>query len=446
MPVSREKRAFSFFLFGNYFPLFMFYREKNILTMQENKKIRICAVGSDSSGCWAHRVLWPHKMLQENFGDKFDVDLMHLKDIPRENLEDFLKQYDILFFHKQLDLQYRIIDMAKFLNLLVICDLDDSYRLGMDHPSYASSVREKWADTIIGHARKADCVITTTPIYEKELKLLNDNVYVLPNAIDDTLPMFNVPKVPSDRIRFGIICGSAHQKDIELMTGISTLPKSIMDRLTYYCGGFDTNGITTIYDPKTGNVTRRQMTPEQSVWNVFERFLTNNYKTISPEHRNFLKQYLKMDDPFAKNESYNRGWTLDINNYARHYQNVDVLLAPLKENDFNRRKSDLKVAECVYTNTAIIASDYGPYQLHLIPYLEKGMKINPEGNALLVDPSKNHKQWAKYIQYVVEHPECIQTMVTNLRKGLLEHYSLKNVTNDRAELYEKLYKEHKQDC
>ena len=151
--------------------------------------------------------------------------------------------------------------------------------------------------------------------------------------------------------------------------------------------------------------------------------------------------YVNTEDPFT-NEPYRRFWTKNINEYAKHYENVDVLLAPLKENDFNAVKSQLKVIECAFTDTAIIASSFGPYTLDLVPYIEKGGKINENGNALVVDPSKNHKQWAKYITYVAEHPECIEVMKNNLKKDICDKYSIETVTKDRVELYRKVYKEH----
>jgi glycosyltransferase involved in cell wall biosynthesis len=159
---------------------------------------------------------------------------------------------------------------------------------------------------------------------------------------------------------------------------------------------------------------------------------------MNPEHISFLKQYVKgMDDPF-KDDFYRRFWTRDISKYGTHYENVDVLLAPLKENDFNYVKSQLKVIEAGFTGTAIIAENYGPYTIDLVPYLEKGNVVNEEGNALLVDPSRNHKQWAKYIKYLVENPDVVTKMQDNLRKMVIERYSLENVCKDRVKLYKSI--------
>lgn len=409
--------------------------------MEDKKKIRIIYVPSDTAGVFLHRIRVPMTYIQENYGDEFDVDIVYLKDFPKDDLVNFISQYDIFIFHKMLDRQGRVIDTVKFLNIPIICDIDDAYNLGPDHPLYLTSKREKWGEIILNHLRKSDYITTTTPIYAERLKKINKNVYVLPNAIDTNMPQFKQNKTKCDRIRFGLVCGSAHLKDIELMKGISTLPQDVMDKIQFSLCGFDTRGTITFHDPKTNQVKKRDIKPEESVWVRYEEILTNNYKTVSPQHKDFLKKFVQIEDPFT-NEPYRRYWTKDINNYAKHYENVDILLAPLKENEFNYFKSELKEAECAFTDTAMIASNYGPYTLNLVPYIEKGGIINPEGNALLVDPSKNHKQWAKYITYIANHPECIEIMKNNLKRDICEKYSIENVTKDRVELYRKVYKEH----
>lgn len=103
-------------------------------------------------------------------------------------------------------------------------------------------------------------------------------------------------------------------------------------------------------------------------------------------------------------------WTRNIKLYGTHYANVDVLIAPLKENDFNKFKSELKEVECGFTNTAFIAQDFGAYTLNLKPMIEKGGKINEDGTALLVPSSKNHKLWAKYINKLADDREMLSKL------------------------------------
>jgi glycosyltransferase involved in cell wall biosynthesis len=410
--------------------------------MEEKKKIKICAVPSDKSGVGYFRTIWPHEYIQEHYGDEFDIDIVYKNDFPKDDLVSFLQQYDIFVFHKMLDSQSKIIDMVKFLNIPCVMDIDDAFTIGQDHPLFITSQREHWPQIIVDHLRKADYVTTTTPIFADILKKNNNEVYVIPNAIDKDSKQFIQVKKPSSRIRFGLVCGSTHKNDIELMKGISTLPKYVLDKIQICLCGFDTRGTITVYDKNTGQVKKRQIAPNESVWTRYEEFLTGNYATVSEEHKKFLKQFIAVDDPFD-NEPYRRFWTRNINDYAKHYENVDVLFAPLKVNQFNKVKSPLKCEECAYTDTAIIASDFGPYTIDLVPYIGKGGEINKDGNALVVDPSKNHKLWAKYVTYVANHPECISIMKSNLKKDICDKYSIENVTKDRVKLYRKIYAERK---
>jgi glycosyltransferase involved in cell wall biosynthesis len=406
--------------------------------MEENKKIKMLVVPDDYTGVYKFREGDPHIYIQEHYKDEFDIDIVYLQDFPKSDLSSFLSKYDLIQFHKQLDNQLKIMDVIKFLNIPTILDIDDHFILGPDHPMYITSQKEHWSESVVKHLENATCVTTTTPLFANKLKRYNKNVVVVPNAIDINDKQFTCKKNKSSILRFGLVCGSTHMKDIQMIQALDSLPTEVRNKMQIVLCGFDTNGTTTIYDNKTGKVTRRNIAPYESIWCRYEEYLTNNYKGMNPEHISFLKQYVKgMDDPF-KDDFYRRFWTRDISKYGTHYENVDVLLAPLKENDFNYVKSQLKVIEAGFTGTAIIAENYGPYTIDLVPYLEKGNVVNEEGNALLVDPSRNHKQWAKYIKYLVENPDVVTKMQDNLRKMVIERYSLENVCKDRVKLYKSI--------
>ena len=392
-------------------------------------------IPSDKTGCGLFRSVGPHKYIAEHYGDEFDVDIVY--NMPNGNLEEFLKQYDLIHIHKQLDKDCRVIDLIKFLGIPVIIDVDDNFKLGNDHPMSLTAKKEKWHEPIINHLKKADYVTTTTPIFAKELKKYNKNVAVFPNAIDPKEEQYALPKTPpTDRLRVGIICGSSHLKDLELLDGIAKQVN--LDKVQFVLCGFDTRGNRTIYNQQTGEKTTRPILPEESVWCDYEKIFTDNYKTISPEHKEFLMKYMaNVDDPFT-DEPYRRMWTRDISKYATHYANVDVLIAPLKENDFNVVKSQLKETECGFTHTAFICQNYGAYTIDLVPMIEKGGKVNENGTALLVDTSKNHKQWAKYINKLADDREMLKKLQDNLAKFVNENYTLEKVCKERMELYKKI--------
>lgn len=405
------------------------------------KKIKMLVIPDDYTGVSKFRSVGPHVYIQEHYRDEFDIDIMYLNEIVQNpDLLGFFRQYDIVQFHKQLDNECKIMDMLKFLDIPTVLDIDDHYKLGQFHPMHYAAEREKWHESIVSHLRKADYITTTTNIFANELRKFNKNIKVFPNAIDPNEPQFQQTKSKSDRIRFGLICGSTHLHDIELFTqGIKSLPQEILDKIQFVLCGFDTEGIQTTIEAD-GTTHTRQMTPEESVWCTYEKLITDNYKLVTPSHKEFLTKYTaNTDDPF-ENEVYRRFWTRDITRYATHYENVDVLLAPLKECDFNKVKSQLKVIEAGFTDTAIIAQDYGPYQIDLVNLLGKNNKINDDGNALLVDCNKNHKQWAKYIKYLVENPEMINKLKENLKKTVTKTYSLEEVCKNRVEFYKNIVK------
>ena len=401
-----------------------------------DKKIKMLVIPSDRTGVGKFRSVDPHVYIAEHYSDEFDIDICYINQIPVNNAESFFKQYDLIHIHKQLDKEMQLMNMIKFLGIPVIVDVDDYFYLGNDHPMSLSAKKEKWHEPIINHLKAADYVSTTTPIFGKELKNYNKNVLVFPNGINPEEKQYNLPKNKSDKLRIGLICGSSHLHDIELLNGISQCALN-NNNVQFVLCGFDTNGTRTIYHQDTGQVERRPILPQESVWFEYEKIITDNYKIVSPEHRQFLLQFMKgVDDPFV-NEPYRRMWTRNINNYASHYQNVDVLLAPLKENDFNKMKSQLKEVECGFTHTALIAQDFGAYTIDLKPMIKRGGEIDEEGTALLVESRKNHKNWIKYINKLASNPEMVKKLQDNLSSYVKETYSLDKICKERVEAYKK---------
>ena len=399
-------------------------------------KIKMLVIPSDrNGGVGKFRSIDPHVYIGEHYKDEFDIDIVF--DMPYGDLEAFLKQYDLIHIHKQLDSDGKVMGMIKFLGIPVIVDIDDYYYLGNDHPMSVSAKRGKWHVPIINHLRNADYVTTTTPIFAEELRKINPNVAVFPNAVDPSEPQFNVPKVKGDgRLRVGIICGAAHKVDLELLDGIAKQVDK--DKVQFVLCGFDTRGTKSIYD-SDGSVRTIPIKPQESVWCEYERIFTDGYKNVSNEHKEFLGRFIQTDDPFTS-EPYRRMWTRDIKHYATHYSNVDVLIAPLKENDFNKYKSELKEIECGFTNTAFIGQDFGAYTINLKPMIEKGGKVNENGTALLVPTSKNHKLWAKYINKLANDNDMLKKLQNNLHDFVVENYSLDKICEERVKLYHDLAK------
>ena len=406
-----------------------------------DKKIKILVIPSDYFGCYLHRFKVPYEYIQKNYSDKFEIDIRH--EIPKDQeLDKFFMQYDIVHFHKQLDPKCELINLMKFVGCKVILDIDDYWYLGNDHPMSLTAKQQKWHEPIIEHLKLADYVTTTTDIFKKSIEKYNKNVYVFPNAIDPDIDTFKVDDKKSDRLRFGIICGSSHLKDIELMRGVTAqLSKETLDKIQFVLCGFDTNGTRTIHYQDTGRIEKRPILPQESVWYEYEKIITDNYKIVSEPYKKFLHMFAKDVDYPNTNEGYKRCWTKPIDTYYKHYEEIDVLLVPLKENDFNKHKSQLKVAEAGFAHKAIIANNVPPYTIDLKSMIEKGGKINEEGNSLLIETSKNHKQWAKYITKLANDRELVKKLQDNLYNYVKDLYSVETICKDRVKMLEEICQE-----
>ena len=197
--------------------------------------------------------------------------------------------------------------------------------------------------------------------------------------------------------------------------------------------GFDTRGTVTEINAQTGEQTKRNILPSETVWAQYEKIFTQNYKIVSEGYKNHLLKYVQEEYTEGKDESYLRVWTKPVTGYAKNYSKFDISLSPIKNTMFNRMKSQLKVIEAGFYKKAIIASNIGPYTIDLKHCLDNGNFV--DGNAILVNESRNHADWAKFIEKLVKNPNLIKDMGERLYETVKDKYDLKNVTNDRRQFY-----------
>ena len=411
-----------------------------------NNKLKVLVIPSDKFGCGYFRSLNPHQYLFANYGDIFDIDIVENLN-PNTNWGEYFKQYDIIHLHKQLDNDCILIQLMKENGCKVVVDVDDYFMISKGHPMFINDrISKENAQPTINHLKLADMVTTPTDIYKKELLKLNNNVVVIPNAINPTENQFISKPTPSDRLRFGVICGSSHQEDVKILRdSISILPADVLNKIQIVLCGFDTEAYLTgsqivLRGFDTGAYLNGSLIdPHSSVYFKYEEYLTNNYGIVSPEYENFLKNNITPNMEYTTdNVPYKRYWTKNINKYATHYNNIDVLLVPLAETKFNSMKSQLKVVEAGFMHKAIIAQNFGPYTIDLVPMVEKGGKVNANGNSLLVDSSKNHKQWAKYITMLANDRKMVEMLQNNLYNTVKDKYSLSEVSKIRVNAYQSL--------
>jgi glycosyltransferase involved in cell wall biosynthesis len=403
--------------------------------MSDNQ-IKILMVPSDLAGVGHYRNIWPGQEINKKFGNQFKIEIDHTPDF---NNVDFFAQFDIVHFHRQLgpfENQEKLIKELRSRGVVVVMDLDDYWMPSKDHPMYGAALKEKLAEKVTATFKMVDYVTTTTDIFASHIKRYNPNVKVVPNAIDMAHPMWaqeNTKK--TDRVRISWIGGSSHAKDLELLKNSMNIlhnDSNLRNKYQIVMCGYDIRGYITEVDQDGNVINNRKITPQETIWNVFEGVFTDNYNPnfISEDYKKYL---LKCENAQFKGFDvyegpYVRRWTLPLTQYGKHYNYCDVCLAPLAENTFNEVKSELKIIEAGLTKKVLIAQEYGIY---------KELIKNGE-NGILIPKSKNVRGWYEAIRKVVNDKEYREKLANNLYEFVKDKYTLEIVTANRVQWYKEI--------
>ncbi len=402
-------------------------------------KIKVLVVPSDRSGVGKFRSVDPHIFLQNQYPDDFHVDIVY--EPPYDDV-NFWTDYQIVAFHRSIgpdfERAHRLIQMLNSLGVATICDIDDYWMPGKEHPIHDIIKVHKINEKIVENLKVAKYITTTTSIFADEIRKLNKNVVVFPNAINPNEAQFKQPTLESDRLRIGWLGGSSHLHDIQLLDqGLGKIT-SLKDKLQFVLCGFDTRGTVTEINAQTGEQNKRNILPHETVWAQYEKIFTQNYGIVSEEYKKHLMNYDQQSYSNELDEAYVRVWTKPVTSYAKNYSKFDVSLSPIKNTMFNRMKSQLKVIEAGFYKKALIASDLGPYTIDLKHCLKNGEFV--DGNALLVNENRNHADWPKFIEKLVKNPNLAKDMGERLYETVKDKYDLNIVTKTRAEFYKSIIK------
>ena len=361
-------------------------------------------------GTIENRSIWPSQNIQKKHSSNFHVDIRLNQPVNESDLSKF----DIVHFHRRINKPDETIEWIKKFQkagTIVVCDVDDYWMPFHGHPARQIAINANIPMQILDGIKHADYVSTTTKFFAEHIKKHNKNVIIMPNAIDNTLPMWQPTPQPSNKVRVGWIGGSSHELDLKILEGTFNKLLSdpeVKDKIQIVMCGYDTRGTMTEVNPVTKEERTRPIKPEESVWNRFEQIFTSYGK--------------------ANTDQYVRRNTIPITQYGKHYNHVDICLAPLVQNTFNECKSELKLVETGMHAKCLVASDLYVYK----DLLEHGE------NAMLVDSRKNHKLWYKYIKQLILDEDLRNKLSKNLYDFISIEYNLNSVTDRRCDFYKGL--------
>jgi len=292
----------------------------HITIINEQQRIR------STNGVYYHRLFTPHNYLS-NRGDIDAVTTDCFSTLPKELKE----KTDIAIFNGHLPfytLPHLEVEEIRKYAKAIIMDIDDvwyNYQGHILEESKKQKMSFRYPKTYAQHIEElislVDVVTTPSKVIKGHIeKNFKTPVHLLPNAIDPSIPQYEVKEREDDGIVwFGYLTNAMHYEDCKILV-------EPIRRMNYEYG--EKFGVVmTGYNHKGEH--QREMAKMMS---------------LDGEVKNFkLIDYVNFDQ------------------YAQLFNLWDVSLIPLKSTAFNKGKSILKVIESAVMRTPVIVSPVTPY-------------------------------------------------------------------------------------
>ena len=341
------------------------------------------------SGVDYHRLLQPHKRMSEMFIK--EVDMYQINEIDSATIE-FLQGFDLVVANRFISRVNgsNVIMKLKEANVPYVLDIDDDYRLPEWHILQQASKNDKHAEKILQALHYAKAITTTHEYLSGTLKYeaSQPNTFEIPNAINPDEEQYKFAKRKLDVVKFGWSGSITHFEDVLLMhDGLLSLynQHQYKDKFQVVYGGFSMDDETS-----------------RAIAGV-----------LSCKGKATVEQFATF--PSAP-----------INDYARFYDTIDVSLIPLRNNRFNRLKSNLKLIESGFKKKACIVSNVHPYE----PMLVNGK------NCLVV---KHKNDWYKNMTKLIDNPNMIEDLSEQLYLDCQVQH-IDRIAEARFEVYKTILK------
>lgn len=336
--------------------------------------MKILCVGYRQSGVSYHRMFLPVAFMQKDFAMFTDT----LND-------DILKDgYDIVLINRyvqNLPLD-TICELRNKHGFKLIVDIDDYWILDPFHILYGRYP----VQTILDHIKAADMVTCTHDRLQLEIKPINPNVHILPNALPYGQDQFVEDHTPSTdgSVRFLYAGSVTHEKDVDLLK--NPLKKVASDPVlkskVHFClCGYQPDNKYT--DP---------------IWHRMIGSFLCGFK---------LPGYVKGE--------------LSVDQYMNFYREADVSIVPLLDTKFNGMKSNLKVLEAACKKIPVIASCVQPYN-----------------ECLYIHPVHSQGDWYKAIKKMATDSIYRKELGEANHQWCVANYNLIKVNETRRQLYQSL--------
>jgi len=405
-----------------------------------------------------HRQLLPHKHLMDNYKD-YEV----IKAYSMDSLTDeMLEAIDVVTFLRVVDTNGRskeMIDRAKSFGCTTILDIDDYWKLNSNHEQKSNYQQINYESHAIESVTNVDYVTTTTEHFADKLREYNKNVLVFPNSIDPTEEQYKPNLIESDRVRIGWIGGVFHSEDLKMVhSGFQEVWKGVKnDKFQLCLGGWNyPNKLQYVTDRLKDSPfdqhTRLMFTqfkknlelgidvPDHLIFNPYynnqppydliEGYFTDFLKyPKDDDYQKYLRKKTAEGNEVANEKPYKRLLAKEPQDYATLYNEIDVALVPLKENNFNSFKSQIKIIEAGWFKKAAIVSSVMPYLIDC-----------NRNNSILISPTKRNEGWGTAMKSLILNKDRREDLAEELHETVKEKYMMDIVNKSRNEFYQTIKK------
>ena len=369
--------------------------------------IKVNILQYSGGGKGYYRLSQPYEYINKHYSD---IDVTFFKNMPINNdtATDLVTSSDIIVTHGAVKEAPKalpnILRECKRFGKVSVYDIDDKdWEVPPENPIYHIFKQEGLEEMYRQALLAADVVTTTTSRLANLVREFNQNVEVLPNAIDYDYYYWNLPKDKNDGyLRVSIICGSSHLYDLKLIEGIGKWLIDTFDNVKFVLGGYDSK---ILGNPVRGTRPLAYDDSPNNIWYAYKEILFG-------QNPNWEKIEILRTQP--------------VEIYPILYRNSDIVLAPLRHNKFNAAKSNLKLIEASARGIPVIASDIWQYR----------EDISSGWNSYLV---RSNNEWKTFLTKLINDKELRLRMGQELQKKMKEKYSIEVVSETRANLIRKLY-------
>lgn len=350
--------------------------------------------GEIMNGCYFDRLYQPAEYLREK---GHEVKTLFIRNQIEKEWIDYGDIFVLTRWYNNTN-PMDLVNILKKNNIKIVYELDDDvWKVPDVNPTKDVSVAKR--DQCSQLAQAADLVTVTTDVLKKRLEDFNDNVKVIPNAIDKN--RYDPPSNASeDDLRIVWSGSVTHYADLNLCID------ALVDLQKKHHFKFILQGISS-----------QPLAAEMYTYNVHKAYNKDIRK------QEFFERALGFYNKLGELEHYQHTPFYPPEMHANVMKNLngDIGICPLVDNEFNHSKSANKFYQYAGLGMATLASDVIPYN-----------------KVMDYTASNTYKDWKEKLEKLITDEEFRKELAQKQRKYVLNNRTLDVVVDTLEDTYKQL--------